>query len=88
MCARCACIDTAQAQHMSAQWNMEMSCALVQHVNSICQHLAISINRLHPHEVYIEEAQLCDTAYSCLQGKDLLFFSFFHQGKKELDCVA
>ncbi|XP_035690107.1 probable E3 ubiquitin-protein ligase HECTD4, partial [Branchiostoma floridae] len=65
---RCACVDTAQAVQTSKQWTLRMDCALVDYVNALCRHLAISAARLHPHELYIREAELASPAFSCLQG--------------------
>ncbi|XP_066272380.1 LOW QUALITY PROTEIN: probable E3 ubiquitin-protein ligase HECTD4 [Branchiostoma lanceolatum] len=65
---RCACVDTAHAVQTSKQWSLQMDCALVDYVNALCRHLAISAARLHPHELYIREAELASPAYSCLQG--------------------
>lgn len=70
--SRCSCIDTTQAQQMSKEWTLDMDCALVKHINTLCRHLAISPSRLHPHEVYLTEAELSSANYSCLQGRYML----------------
>ena len=66
---RSACIDVTQAQQMSLQWTLEMDCALVSYHNNLCRHLAVAPSRLHPHEVYLTEAELASAEYSCLQGE-------------------
>lgn len=53
---------------MSAEWTLEMDAALVIYVNQLCQHLAVSPSRLHPHEVYLSEAELTSMGCACLQG--------------------
>ncbi|KAI8513246.1 putative E3 ubiquitin-protein ligase HTD4 [Branchiostoma belcheri] len=65
---RCACVDTAHAVQTSKQWTLQMDCALVEYVDSLCRHLAISAARLHPHELYLREAELASPAFACLQG--------------------
>lgn len=49
-----------------------MDVALVQHVNRLCRHLAITPARLHPHEVYLDPTDTADPRVSCLMGKILL----------------
>ena len=66
---RCCCIDTSQGQEMSNQWNPDMDAALVLYINRLCQHLSISPARLHPHEIYLTEAELASIDYACLQGR-------------------
>ena len=61
-------MDLCQAQQMSDQWTLEMDAALVIYVNQLCQHLAVSTARLHPHEVYLSEADLSSMGCACLQG--------------------
>ena len=61
-------MDLSQAQQMSDQWTLEMDAALVIYVNQLCQHLAVSTARLHPHEVYMSEAELSSIGCACLQG--------------------
>ncbi|KTF85185.1 hypothetical protein cypCar_00030810 [Cyprinus carpio] len=51
---RCTCIDSRHAQKASRKWTFEMDFALVQFVNRLCRHLAITPARLHPHEVYLD----------------------------------
>ncbi|XP_053555727.1 probable E3 ubiquitin-protein ligase HECTD4 [Bombina bombina] len=63
---RCACIDTRHAQKSSRKWNLEMDVALVQYINRLCRHLAITPARLHPHEVYLDSADTADPRVSCL----------------------
>ncbi|XP_039598680.1 probable E3 ubiquitin-protein ligase HECTD4 [Polypterus senegalus] len=63
---RCACIDTRHAQKACRKWNLEMDVALVQYVNRLCRHLAITPARLHPHEVYLDPADTADPRVSCL----------------------
>ncbi|KAJ7309830.1 hypothetical protein JRQ81_007901 [Phrynocephalus forsythii] len=63
---RCACIDARHAQKASRKWSLEMDVALVQYVNRLCRHLAITPARLHPHEVYLDPADAADPRVSCL----------------------
>ncbi|XP_041436316.1 probable E3 ubiquitin-protein ligase HECTD4 isoform X3 [Xenopus laevis] len=63
---RCACIDTRHAQKSSRKWTFEMDVALVQYINRLCRHLAITPARLHPHEVYLDLADTADPRVSCL----------------------
>uniref|UniRef100_K7F6L4 HECT domain E3 ubiquitin protein ligase 4 n=1 Tax=Pelodiscus sinensis TaxID=13735 RepID=K7F6L4_PELSI len=63
---RCACIDTKHAQKASRKWTLEMDVALVQYINRLCRHLAITPARLHPHEVYLDPADIADPRVSCL----------------------
>ncbi|XP_059510969.1 probable E3 ubiquitin-protein ligase HECTD4 isoform X1 [Stegostoma tigrinum] len=63
---RCACIDTRHAQRSCKKWTLEMDVALVQYVNRLCRHLAITPGRLHPHEVYLDPADLPDPRIACL----------------------
>ncbi|KAL8180062.1 UNVERIFIED_CONTAM: putative E3 ubiquitin-protein ligase HTD4 [Gekko kuhli] len=63
---RCACIDARHAQKASRKWSLEMDVALVQYVNRLCRHLAITPARLHPHEVYLDPADTADPRVSCL----------------------
>nr|XP_032656592.1 probable E3 ubiquitin-protein ligase HECTD4 isoform X6 [Chelonoidis abingdonii] len=63
---RCACIDTRHAQKASRKWSLEMDVALVQYINRLCCHLAITPARLHPHEVYLDPADAADPRVSCL----------------------
>ncbi|XP_048853239.1 probable E3 ubiquitin-protein ligase HECTD4 isoform X2 [Brienomyrus brachyistius] len=65
---RCTCIDTRHAQKASKKWTLEMDVALVQHVNRLCRHLAITPSRLHPHEVYLDPADAADPRVACLLG--------------------
>ena len=69
MLCRVACMDLGQAQEMSSSWNHDMDCALVKYVNHLCHHLAVAPARLHPHEVYLTEAELSSVDYGCLQGR-------------------
>ena len=48
---------------------MEMDTALVSLVNKLCVELAISPARLHPHEIYLTQANLATVEYSALQGR-------------------
>lgn len=43
-----------------------MDVALVQYVNRLCRHLAITPARLHPHEVYLDPADATDPRVACL----------------------
>ncbi|MEE6503851.1 hypothetical protein FKM82_004993 [Ascaphus truei] len=63
---RCACIDTRHAQKSCRKWTLEMDVALVQYINRLCRHLAITPARLHPHEVYLDPADTADPRVSCL----------------------
>ncbi|XP_036077417.1 probable E3 ubiquitin-protein ligase HECTD4 isoform X3 [Rousettus aegyptiacus] len=63
---RCACIDVRHAQKASRRWTLEMDVALVQYVNRLCRHLAITPARLHPHEVYLDPADAADPRVACL----------------------
>ncbi|XP_078523549.1 putative E3 ubiquitin-protein ligase HECTD4 isoform X2 [Lissotriton helveticus] len=63
---RCACIDTRHAQKACKKWTLEMDVALVQYMNRLCRHLAITPARLHPHEVYLDPADIADPRVSCL----------------------
>ncbi|XP_069038398.1 probable E3 ubiquitin-protein ligase HECTD4 isoform X3 [Lepisosteus oculatus] len=63
---RCTCIDTRHAQKACRRWSLEMDVALVQYVNRLCRHLAITPARLHPHEVYLDPADTADPRVSCL----------------------
>ncbi|XP_062445742.1 probable E3 ubiquitin-protein ligase HECTD4 isoform X1 [Rhea pennata] len=63
---RCACIDARHAQKASRKWMLEMDVALVQYINRLCRHLAITPARLHPHEVYLDPADAADPRISCL----------------------
>ncbi|XP_057234090.1 probable E3 ubiquitin-protein ligase HECTD4 isoform X2 [Malurus melanocephalus] len=63
---RCACIDARHAQKASRKWSLEMDVALVQYINRLCRHLAITPARLHPHEVYLDPADAADPRIACL----------------------
>ncbi|XP_040202102.1 probable E3 ubiquitin-protein ligase HECTD4 isoform X1 [Rana temporaria] len=63
---RCACTDTRHAQKSSRKWALEMDVALVQYINRLCRHLAITPARLHPHEVYLDTSDTADPRVSCL----------------------
>ncbi|XP_045632479.1 probable E3 ubiquitin-protein ligase HECTD4 isoform X3 [Ursus americanus] len=63
---RCACIDVRHAHKASRKWTLEMDVALVQYVNRLCRHLAITPARLHPHEVYLDPADAADPRVACL----------------------
>ncbi|XP_045152627.1 probable E3 ubiquitin-protein ligase HECTD4 [Echinops telfairi] len=63
---RCACIDVRHAQKASRKWTLEMDVALVQYINRLCRHLAITPARLHPHEVYLDPADSTDPRVACL----------------------
>uniref|UniRef100_A0AAY5ESC2 HECT domain-containing protein n=1 Tax=Electrophorus electricus TaxID=8005 RepID=A0AAY5ESC2_ELEEL len=63
---RCSCVDTRYAQKTSKKWTLEMDIALVQYVNRLCRHLAITPTRLHPHEVYLDPTDAADPRVSCL----------------------
>nr|XP_014344074.1 PREDICTED: probable E3 ubiquitin-protein ligase HECTD4 [Latimeria chalumnae] len=63
---RCSCIDNRHAQKACRKWALEMDVALVQYVNRLCRHLAITPARLHPHEVYLDSADTADPRVSCL----------------------
>lgn len=70
-CFRCTCIDSRHAQKASRKWTFEMDFALVQFVNRLCRHLAITPARLHPHEVYLDAKDIADPQVACLLGKAL-----------------
>ncbi|OXB64167.1 hypothetical protein ASZ78_002097, partial [Callipepla squamata] len=63
---KCACIDARHAQKASRKWTLEMDVALVQYINRLCRHLAITPARLHPHEVYLDPADAADPRIACL----------------------
>uniref|UniRef100_A0A9L0K6R9 HECT domain E3 ubiquitin protein ligase 4 n=1 Tax=Equus asinus TaxID=9793 RepID=A0A9L0K6R9_EQUAS len=63
---RCACVDVRHAHKASRKWTLEMDVALVQHINRLCRHLAITPARLHPHEVYLDPADAADPRLACL----------------------
>ncbi|XP_043924358.1 probable E3 ubiquitin-protein ligase HECTD4 isoform X2 [Protopterus annectens] len=63
---RCSYSDSRYAQKTSKKWTLEMDVALVQYVNRLCRHLAITPARLHPHEVYLDPADAADPRVSCL----------------------
>uniref|UniRef100_A0A8C1PKU9 HECT domain E3 ubiquitin protein ligase 4 n=1 Tax=Cyprinus carpio TaxID=7962 RepID=A0A8C1PKU9_CYPCA len=65
---RCTCIDSRHAQKASRKWTFEMDFALVQFVNRLCRHLAITPARLHPHEVYLDAKDTPDPQVACLIG--------------------
>ncbi|ERE76481.1 putative E3 ubiquitin-protein ligase C12orf51-like protein [Cricetulus griseus] len=65
---RCACIDVRHAQKASRKWTLEMDVALVQYINRLCRHLAITPARLHPHEVYLDPADATDPRMACLSN--------------------
>uniref|UniRef100_A0A671K5X4 Probable E3 ubiquitin-protein ligase HECTD4 n=1 Tax=Sinocyclocheilus anshuiensis TaxID=1608454 RepID=A0A671K5X4_9TELE len=65
---RCTCIDSRHAQKASRKWTFEMDFALVQFVNRLCRHLAITPARLHPHEVYLDAKDTADPQVACLIG--------------------
>lgn len=67
-CPRCACIDVRHAQKASRKWTLEMDVALVQYINRLCRHLAITPARLHPHEVYLDPADATDPRMACLSS--------------------
>ncbi|KAG5840241.1 hypothetical protein ANANG_G00186730 [Anguilla anguilla] len=56
---RCTCIDTRHAQKACRKWSLEMDVALVQYINRLCRHLAITPARLPgpppPREVYLDQ---------------------------------
>lgn len=66
---RCTCIDTRHAQKASRKWSLEMDVALVQYINRLCRHLAITPARLHPHEVYLDPGDTADPRVACLLSK-------------------
>uniref|UniRef100_W5LMJ7 HECT domain E3 ubiquitin protein ligase 4 n=1 Tax=Astyanax mexicanus TaxID=7994 RepID=W5LMJ7_ASTMX len=63
---RCSCVDTRHAQKASRKWTLEMDVALVQYVNRLCRHLAITPARLHPHELYMDHTDAADPRVLCL----------------------
>ncbi|XP_027132186.1 probable E3 ubiquitin-protein ligase HECTD4 isoform X1 [Larimichthys crocea] len=63
---RCTCIDTRHAQKACRKWGLEMDVALVQYINRLCRHLAITPARLHPHEVYLDSSDIADPRVACL----------------------
>lgn len=48
-----------------------MDVALVQYVNRLCRHLAITPARLHPHEVYLDPADGADPRVACLLSESV-----------------
>lgn len=46
-----------------------MDVALVQYINRLCRHLAITPARLHPHEVYLDPSDIADPRVACLLSK-------------------
>lgn len=76
---RCACIDARHAQKASRKWTLEMDVALVQYINRLCRHLAITPARLHPHEVYLDPADAADPRISCLLSMYWLLAEAFPQ---------
>lgn len=64
--SRCTCIDTRHAQKACRRWSLEMDVALVQYINRLCRHLAITPARLHPHEVYLDPSDAADPRVACL----------------------
>lgn len=67
--SRCTCIDTRHAQKACRKWSLEMDVALVQYINRLCRHLAITPARLHPHEVYLDPSDIADPRVACLLSK-------------------
>ncbi|KAK3804042.1 hypothetical protein RRG08_062412 [Elysia crispata] len=65
---RCWCPDQIAATQMMSEWTVERDYALVQHINQLCCHLAVSSSRLHPHEVRLSHAQLAHETFTPLQG--------------------
>uniref|UniRef100_A0A6Q2ZID3 HECT domain-containing protein n=1 Tax=Esox lucius TaxID=8010 RepID=A0A6Q2ZID3_ESOLU len=63
---RCTCIDTRHAQKACRRWTLEMDVALVQYINRLCGHLAITPARLHPHELYLDPSDAADPRVACL----------------------
>lgn len=66
---RCTCIDTRHAQKACRKWGLEMDVALVQYINRLCRHLAITPARLHPHEVYLDPSDAADPRVASLLSK-------------------
>ncbi|XP_052243277.1 probable E3 ubiquitin-protein ligase HECTD4 isoform X2 [Dreissena polymorpha] len=64
---RCACLDNGQAQQFARQWTLDMDATLTQFVNSFCRKLCVTPARLHPHEIYVSEADLAGETYAALQ---------------------
>ncbi len=60
---------------MSAQWTPDMDAALTLYTNRLCQHLCVSPARLHPHEIYLSDAELASIDYACLQGGCFALFA-------------
>lgn len=46
-----------------------MDVALVQYINRLCRHLAITPSRLHPHEVYLDPSDIADPRVAYLLSK-------------------
>jgi len=46
-----------------------MDVALVQYINRLCRHLAITPARLHPHEVYLDPGDAADPRVASLLSK-------------------
>ncbi|XP_071946536.1 probable E3 ubiquitin-protein ligase HECTD4 isoform X2 [Antedon mediterranea] len=60
--------DSSSALSAMKNWKNEKDLALVSFVNSLCRKLAVTPSRLHPHEIYISEAELAYSDYKPLQG--------------------
>jgi len=66
---RCACLDNSQAQQFARQWSLELDSTLAQFVNVFSRRLAVTPARLHPHEIYLSQADLASEQFAPLQGK-------------------
>lgn len=81
LCTRCTCIDTRHAQKACRKWILEMDVALVQYINRLCRHLAITPARLHPHEVYLDPSDIADPRVACLLSNSPLSMWSINQGQ-------
>ncbi|XP_077866440.1 putative E3 ubiquitin-protein ligase HECTD4 [Saccoglossus kowalevskii] len=87
---RCACTDVSEALQLCKKWTLEMDCAIVSFVDSLCRKLAITPSRLHAHEVYLTDAYLANPVYNCLRDVPLeslrLRFALLQSLNKTLEC--
>ncbi|XP_033101041.1 probable E3 ubiquitin-protein ligase HECTD4 [Anneissia japonica] len=60
--------DSNSALSTLKNWRNEKDLALISFVNSLCRKLAVTPTRLHPHEIYVSEAELAYSDYQSLQG--------------------
>lgn len=58
-------------------WSLDMDVALVQYINRLCRHLAITPARLHPHEVYLDPSDGADPRVACLLSESAVIKGCF-----------